>query len=35
MKASNRSFRVSSLSYRLADQNGYCVCRVIEECAPS
>jgi hypothetical protein len=33
MKAPNRSFRVSSLSYRLADQNDYCVCRVLEECA--
>ena len=33
MKAPNRSFRVSSLSYRPADQNDYCVCRVLEECA--
>jgi hypothetical protein len=33
MKAPNRSFRVSSLSYHPADQNDYCVCRVLEECA--
>ena len=33
MKALNRSFPVSPLVYRLADDNDFCVCRVLEDCA--